>query len=358
MSTGATGTAGAPLDWFAYLQDRLQVAVQEAVAAGNDPDDALRGLYISDEQALSLAAESAALPPAAALREAAQRLDLDELDTSVLALCAAPELHPRFGRLYAYLQDDVTRRLASPRLAADLLAGPGVTRSDVLACFSPGATLQRTGAIRMPTPEATTTLADRPVKVADRLAAFLLGAGGLGAVHGGVRLRALEAQPATGRQESVERIALLLAARTRLPLVVCGPDAGAIVACAAGAPLVLLGARELDSPEAVADAWLAATLAGAQLTIDGLEDLSPPERAQLLAVDRGEPAPAGAHRRLGASRHRAGRSGGAHRRGPLPELRRAPRGVGALQRGRRIPTRRPPSSACPSNRSAPLPRSA
>jgi MoxR-like ATPase len=165
-----------------------------------------------------------------------------------------------------------------------------VARSDVLACFSPGGTLQRTGAIRMPAAEATTTLADRPVKVADRLAAFLLGAGGLGAVHGGVRLRALEAQPATGRQESVQRIALLLAARTRLPLVVCGPDAGAIVACAARAPLVLLGARELDSPEGVADAWLAATLAGAQLTIDGLEDLSPAERAQLLAVIEESPS--------------------------------------------------------------------
>jgi hypothetical protein len=279
-----SSAGGPPLDWFAYLQDRLQIAVQQAVAAGNDPDDSLRGLYISDDQALALAAEGSAPPPATALREAAERLGLDELDTSVLALCAAPELHPRFGRLYAYLQDDVTRRLASPRLAADLLSGEGVTPSDVLACFSPGAPLQRTGAIRMPAADATSTLADRPAKVADRLAAFLLGAGALGAIHGAVRLRHLEPQPATGRQDALQRIALLLAARTRLPLVVCGPDAGAIVAAAAEAPLVLLGARELDSPEAVADAWLSAALAGARLTIDGLEDLTPPERAQLLAV--------------------------------------------------------------------------
>jgi hypothetical protein len=279
-----SSATGAPLDWFAYLQDRLQVAVQDAVAAGNDPDDSLRGLYISDEQALALAVDGSAPPPATALRQAAERLGLDELDTSVLALCAAPELHPRFGRLYAYLQDDVTRRLASPRLAADLLSGEGVSPSDVLACFSPGAPLQRTGAIRMPAADATSTLADRPAKVADRLAAFLLGAGALGAIHGGVRLRHLEPQPATGRDDAVQRIALLLAARTRLPLVVCGPDAGAIVAAAAEAPLVLLGARELDSPDAVADAWLSSALAGARLTIDGLEDLTPAERAQLLAV--------------------------------------------------------------------------
>ena len=139
----------AHLDWFQFLEARLQTAVQAAVAAGSDPDDALRGLYISDEQALALAAEGGRPRPSSPLGEAAtrlaetaQRLGLDALDSSVLALCAAPELHPRFGRLYAYLQDDVTRRLASPRLAADLLASEWVgrprrarvLRSDALRC--------------------------------------------------------------------------------------------------------------------------------------------------------------------------------------------------------------------------------
>jgi hypothetical protein len=274
----------ARLDWFQFLELRLQAAVQTAVAAGCDPNDSLRGLYISDEQALALVADAGPPEPARRLGEAADRLGLDALDRSVLALCAAPELHPRFGRLYAYLQDDVTRRLASPRLAADLLSGDGVQRSDVLACFGPGAPLARGGAIRMPTADATVTLADRPVKVADRLAAFLLGAGDLADAAAGVRLRQLEAQPATGREESVRRIALLLAAQTRLPLVVCGPDSGRVVAAAAGAPLVLLGVRELDRSEALADARLAAKLAVGLLCLDGLEDLAPAERARLLGT--------------------------------------------------------------------------
>jgi hypothetical protein len=272
----------AQLDWFEFLEGRLQTAVQAAVAAGSDPDDSLRGLYISDEQALALSADAGPPQPSRRLAEAALGLGLDALDSSVLALCAAPELHPRFGRLYAYLQDDVTRRLASPRLAADLLTGDGVARSDVLACFGPDAPLSRGGAIRMPAADATATLADRPIKVADRLAAFLLGAGELGDAAAGVRLRQLGPQSATGRDESVERIRLLLAARTRLPLVVCGPDSGTIVAAAAAAPLVLVGVRELDRPEAIADARLAATLAQGLLCIDGLEDLNPAERARLL----------------------------------------------------------------------------
>ncbi|MGO9973774.1 MAG: ATP-binding protein [Solirubrobacteraceae bacterium] len=279
----------AELDWFEFLRARVAAAVRAAVAAGSDPDDALRGLYISDEQALALASgeqpaddASPAQDAAARLSIATQRLDLDALDSSVLALCAAPELDPRFGRLYAYLQDDVTRRFPSPRLAADLLAGEGVQRREVLDCFSPAAPLSRRGAIRLVSGEAISTLADRPVKLADRLAAFLLGAAELGEGASGVALRRLDPQPACGREESAERITLLLAARTRLPLVVCGPDAGAILAAAAGAPLVVLGMRELERPGTLADARLAAALAQAVLCLDGLEDLTPAERGLLL----------------------------------------------------------------------------
>ncbi len=279
----ATGTA---LDWFQFLEGRVQAAVQAAVAAGNDPNDSLRGLYISDEQAMALAEEPSPPSPGARLEEAVARLGLDALDSSVLALCAAPELQPRYGRLYAYLQDDVTRRLASPRLAADLLCGDGVHPADVLACFEPGARLPSGGAVRLIAADATTTLADRPVKVADRLVAFLLGAGDLGSAVAGARLRRIYADPAIGREESVDEIGPLLAAQTRLPLIVCGPDAAAVVAAAIGAPVLILTARDLEKAETVADARLAAVLAGGRLCIDGLGDLSPAERSALLrAID-------------------------------------------------------------------------
>jgi AAA+ superfamily predicted ATPase len=286
-----TTGVGEQLNRFQLLEARLRRAVRAAVDAGNDPDDSLRGLYISDEQALALAQADAHLagPLAAAAARLAQteeRLGLDPLDSAVLVLCAAPELDPRFGRLYAYLHDDVTRRLASPRLAADLLAGDGVEHSEVLACFGPDAPLVHRGAIRLPATDAIATLADRPVKLADRLAAYLLGAGVLAEAVGGLRLRRLDAQPVTGRDEAVHRIALLLAARTRLPLAVCGPDSAGILAAAAHAPLVLLSARELERPEAISDGRLAAALSRGLLCLDGLEDLSPAERSRLLrAID-------------------------------------------------------------------------
>ncbi|HTP19634.1 MAG TPA: ATP-binding protein [Solirubrobacteraceae bacterium] len=253
-----------------------------AVARGADPHDALRGLYISDEHALALAADGGEPPATPALVLAAERLGLGPIDHIVLALCAAPELEPRFGRLYAYLHDDVTRKLASPRLAADLLSDESLSADEVLARFSPGAPLLRRGAIRLLAAESATTLADRQVKVADRLAAFLLGAVELADAAAGTSLRHISPDDLTGRPAATERLSVLLAAETRLPLVAYGPDAGAVLAAAAGRPVVLLAARELDRPDALADARLAGALEHALLAIDGLEDLSPAERGRLL----------------------------------------------------------------------------
>ena len=258
----------------------------QAVAAEDaNPADALRGLYISDEQAQALADDLGASDADPLLAAAAERLGLDALDAAVLAVCAAPELHPRYGRLYAYLQDDVTRRLPSPRLVAHMLSGEQVETHDVLDCFAPDARLMRIGALRLLAPDPALPLADRPIKLADRLAAFLLGAGrGLREIGAPVTIRriARDDPEIAGRQEVIEDVKRSLRADTPLPLVVCGPDAPAITALAAGSPLVLLDVRDLDRPEALADATLACALEDALLCFDGLADLKPTERSRLL----------------------------------------------------------------------------
>jgi adenylate kinase family enzyme len=288
MRPSVTSSPESAAGAFAFIDARLRAAVQAAAATDQSPDDSLRGLYISDEQALTLAADAGTIDADARLAEAAARLELDALDAAVLAVCAAPELHPRYGFLFAYLQDDVTRRLASPRLVANLLTGEDVERADVLGCFGPDARLVRTGAIRLLQSDAPLALADRPVKVSDRLAAFVLGAGsGLSEASAVARLRRIAVEPdSDGRREAVAEVARLLAAETRLPLVVCGPDAAAIVATAAGAALLLVDVRDLERPEVVADATLACLLEGRVLCLDGLDDLNPAERARLLrAID-------------------------------------------------------------------------
>ena len=151
-----TSLAEPSASWFQFLDDRLRSAVQAIAATDDNQDDALRGLYISDDQALMLAGDLGSQESDPALLQAVDRLGLDALDAAALAVCAAPELHPRYGRLYAYLQDDVTRRLPSPRLVASLLAGDGVDSRDVLACFAPDARLLALGTIRLLVPDPST----------------------------------------------------------------------------------------------------------------------------------------------------------------------------------------------------------
>src|SRR3954451_11377833 len=82
------------------------------------------------------------------IAEAAARLGLDRLGTAVMSLAAAPEIDPRCGRLFAYLNEDADKRLATPRLLGALLSGEGVSAGDVLACLSPTSPLLTRGALR------------------------------------------------------------------------------------------------------------------------------------------------------------------------------------------------------------------
>ena len=267
---------------FGFLAERIRAAVQDVAGRDANPTDPFRGLYISDELALSLAGTAPGSTFDERLAEAAARLRLDPLDAAVLGLCAAPELSPRYGRLFAYLQDDVTRKLATPRLASELLQGPGVTPADVLRCFAVDAPLRRDGALRLLDGEAVVPLAERAVKVGERLASFLIGArldsGGSSARLRVVRLVARD----PGRTETVGRLAALLACNPPLPVIVAGPDAAALVAAAVAQPLLLADARDIGDCELMAEANLVCALEGRRLCFDGLEQIEPADRARLL----------------------------------------------------------------------------
>ena len=116
---------------FDFVDRRVMAAVQRVASNDPNPADPFRGLYISDETALQLTRGESASGAADRLAAVTAALGLDLLDAAVLATAAAPELNPRFGRLFAYLQDDVTRKLPSARLIGHLLEGEGVTAADL-----------------------------------------------------------------------------------------------------------------------------------------------------------------------------------------------------------------------------------
>jgi len=270
-----------PQSLFAELETRVREAVEQVAASDPSPLDPFRGLYVSDQQALRLAREGDTSELDERLEQAGARLGLSTLERAALAVCAAPEVSPRYGRLFAYLHDDVTRKLASPRLVARLLTSDGASEVDVLACFAHDAPLRARGALRLLDLGTPVPLAERQVKTADRLAAFLLGTQlDEPARDGRLRLAELPSYD-PGREATVSELRGLLDADSRLPVVVAGPDAVSLLAVALERPLVVFDAARAVDAELMLDAELAAALADAQLCFDGLERLDPGERVRV-----------------------------------------------------------------------------
>ena len=213
-----------------------------------------------------------------------ERLGLDALERALLAAVALRELSPELGAALARLAPAAPGGAATPRAAARLLAGDGVSAADVLVALGPHERLRGLGALRLPpVADATVALADRPLVLGDRLAGVLLGAVIDDPGRDG-RLRRVAPTPLPfGRERALERIAALLAQApaARPPLAVHGPDAAPAIAHATGRGLVCVAGGELGDAELARDAMLAAALEDRVLVVDRLGALQPADRARL-----------------------------------------------------------------------------
>jgi hypothetical protein len=167
-------------------------------------DDEYRGLYIPDAEAELLTSEPPGLPPDLALRRAelaAERAGLEEgwaaaeqagedvplrrvarlfglgpFECDVLLLALAPELDLRFERIYAYIQDDVTRKRPSVDLALRLLCPDPMARLRARGAFDGAAPLLHGRLVQLiEDGQRNPPLLARYLKADDRIVAELLG---------------------------------------------------------------------------------------------------------------------------------------------------------------------------------------
>ena len=181
----------------AVVEARVRAAVDRRRATDPDPNDRFRGLYITEAQvdalfeqppridpgplpelAAAVARVEARADAAAApgvdlrLRRLAATFDLDDVDLEILLIALAPDLDPRFERLYAYLHDDVSRRRASIALAIELAAGQHGVRLDRHR-LGPASPLVGGGLVLVEDPDRP--FLTRALRVPDRVAAHLIG---------------------------------------------------------------------------------------------------------------------------------------------------------------------------------------
>ncbi|MFJ4499700.1 ATP-binding protein [Streptomyces sp. NPDC088864] len=163
---------------------RVRRAVEARRSIDPDPEDAFRGLYLTDENIARLLDEKGArgfpdpveeedgAPGPSRLTALAADFGLTPLDTEILLIALVPDLDDRFEALYGYLNDDVTRRRPSIGLALGLC---GLPAADAVARgrLAAGAPLRDGGLLLAE--DLDRPFLSRALRVPDRVTAHLLG---------------------------------------------------------------------------------------------------------------------------------------------------------------------------------------
>jgi hypothetical protein len=213
---------------------------------------------------------------------------MDELDEELLLIALAPAVDPRFETLYAYLNDDVTRRTATVGLALRL-CGLSPVDPDARARFSHTSPL---GAGLVELTGEHRALVNRGIEVPDRVVAFLLGDDPIDPAVAGLTAGA---PPVDG--PAAARIALALEAGANVVFVRDVHGSGAASQAAAGLRRAGLDVLNIDLARVDDDADVAAIaracqrealLLGAGLIIGPLERFAErrPAAVRMLSESR------------------------------------------------------------------------
>src|SRR5574340_558683 len=126
------------LPWLNWVDERIRCALAagQGVYGPESADDSFRGLYITPRDVDRLLAQPPSqplfghsgsktfpehLPLPSGFSRLAKACRLSSFDIAVVFIASAPEFDLRYENLYAYLQDDVSRRRPTVDLALNLL---------------------------------------------------------------------------------------------------------------------------------------------------------------------------------------------------------------------------------------------
>lgn len=123
-----------------HVSDLGVDAALHGLTAESPAEDAPAGKTSTEKRRLHDETEHRSLEAGADLRlpKLAQRLGLDPFERSVVLLALAPELDPRYGRIFGYLNDDVERRRPSVEIALRLFCQNAEERHTRRAVFAEG----------------------------------------------------------------------------------------------------------------------------------------------------------------------------------------------------------------------------
>lgn len=113
--------------------------------------------------------------PNTSLTQLSSLFELERIEELCLLLCLAPEIDPRYARIFAFLQDDVTRKQPSIELALRIFSRDVEESLVTRKIFSSASALFRNRLIQLAqASDKFLPLPQRTLKLDDRITAFLL----------------------------------------------------------------------------------------------------------------------------------------------------------------------------------------
>ena len=298
---------------FAALA-RLDRLLEEAVKAAETAygatasTDPYRGLYIPSEDVPRLLAREPGMPLLTGsgntdpvpvfppLDRLAHLYQLDALDRDAIVIALAPEIDLRYERLYAYLQDDVTRKRPTVDLVLNLVCGSREEKLAGRSRFSSEGPLIANQILHLTADPALANpaLLGHYLKVDEGIIHYLLGHTGLDQrLRSSSRLVEVSSEETLPNEEGLWRLETLARSartnRTPLCLYFQGPRTSLkrrtarAIAARLGAPLIEVDASQLDAEHHASLLFREAVVRDAVVYIEGndaaIDNTSSPVRA-------------------------------------------------------------------------------
>jgi SpoVK/Ycf46/Vps4 family AAA+-type ATPase len=150
-------------------------AAEQAPEEGDEVERLRGAVERAGERCAALVKESARRGVSLALERLARLFRLSGFDVDALLVCLAPELNVRYGKLYAYLQNDVTRKAPTADLILNLFCRSLSEKLDARERLTGDAPLVRHQLIRHAGDEDDATpLLTRALSVDERVLNYLL----------------------------------------------------------------------------------------------------------------------------------------------------------------------------------------
>lgn len=184
------------LPWLEWLDKLLTQAVKKIplVYGADATQDAFRGLHISPDEfqrllnrepgtplfaasnQTDLNSHSSDFPMPEKLNRLVQAFSLSQFEVSILVIALAPELDLKYERLYAYLQDDVSKKRTSVDLALNLLCSSALEKMQRRRHFATDAPLIAHGLVHLiaNTNQSQSPLLAHYLKLDDQIVSFIL----------------------------------------------------------------------------------------------------------------------------------------------------------------------------------------